>query len=118
MCAEPSQHACSFVRRQVKGNLDTCLGSSGVTLKERVLIGHCHLGMENVKSFHINDSLTELGSHKDRHANLGEGKIGEGAFKILFKQLPSMPFMLETPALKKPDTMAKEILKMKELAKI
>jgi len=76
------------------------------------------LGMENVKSFHINDSLTELGSHKDRHANLGEGKIGERAFKILFKQLPTMPFILETPALKKPDTMAKEILRMKELAKI
>ena len=76
------------------------------------------LGIENVKAFHINDSLTELGSHKDRHANLGEGEIGEGAFKTLFKQLPKMPFILETPALKKPDTMVKEILKMKELAKI
>jgi len=76
-----------------------------------------NIGMENVKAFHINDSLTELGSHKDRHANIGEGKIGEEAFKMLFKQLPKKPFILETPALKKPDTMAKEISKMKELAK-
>ena len=74
------------------------------------------LGMENVKAFHINDSMAEFDSHKDRHANLGEGNIGEDVFKRLFKELPEMPFILETPALKDSSTMEEEISNMKEIA--
>lgn len=74
------------------------------------------LGIENVKAMHINDSMVDFESHKDRHSNLGEGEIGEEAFKKIFKSLPSMPFILETPALKSSDTMKKEISKLKELA--
>jgi deoxyribonuclease IV len=77
------------------------------------------LGLENVKSIHLNDSLPECGSNKDRHANLGEGKIGEGTFrKILkYKKFKTMPFILETPAMKSPKTIEKEIRVLKELAK-
>jgi deoxyribonuclease IV len=77
------------------------------------------LGLENVKSIHLNDSLPECGSNKDRHANLGEGKIGEGTFrKILkYKKFKTMPFILETPAMKSPKTIEKEIRILKELAK-
>jgi len=75
-----------------------------------------NLGLENVKAIHINDSLMELGSHKDRHANLGEGEIGEEAFKQIFKKFRDIPLILETPALKKAGTMGGEISKMKELA--
>ncbi len=39
------------------------------------------IGIEKVKLIHSNDSLTETGSRKDRHAHIGEGKIGGEAFK-------------------------------------
>ena len=34
------------------------------------------IGLERLKAIHLNDSMNELGSHKDRHARIGEGKIG------------------------------------------
>ncbi len=74
------------------------------------------IGIENVKAVHINDSMADFNSHKDRHADLGEGKIGEESFKKILKSLPSMPFILETPSLKSSDTMEREILKLKKLA--
>ena len=75
------------------------------------------LGLENVKAIHLNDSLTEFGSHKDRHANLGEGEIGLNAIKEIINhpKLKDIPMMLETPAMKKPDTMKIEIEKLKGL---
>lgn len=76
------------------------------------------IGIENVKAVHINDSMVELGSHKDRHANIGEGEIGKDAFKELFKKLPNIPFILETPSLKDSSTMKEEIYNMKKLAEI
>ena len=77
------------------------------------------LGFENVKSIHLNDSLMTLGSNKDRHANLGEGKLGKDTVsKILHrKEFKNIPFILETPALKSASTMGEEILQLKELAK-
>lgn len=74
------------------------------------------IGIENVKAVHINDSMADFNSHKDRHADLGEGKIGKESFKKILKSLPSMPFILETPSLKSSDTMEREILKLKKLA--
>lgn len=57
------------------------------------------LGLENIKCWHINDSLTELGSGKDRHASLGGGEIGLTPFKILMRdeRFNSIPAILETP---------------------
>jgi len=77
------------------------------------------LGIENVKAIHLNDSKTKLGSHKDRHANLGEGEIGKKGFiKILHrKEFKEKPFILETPALKDSKTMGKEIENLKNFAK-
>ncbi|MCK9368884.1 deoxyribonuclease IV [Candidatus Dojkabacteria bacterium] len=68
------------------------------------------LGISNVKCFHLNDSATEMGSHKDRHANLGEGSIGkEGIKKIVNNpKLKDIPFILETPALGDLDGIKKE----------
>lgn len=40
-----------------------------------------HIGFKNVKLIHANDSVSEAGSRKDRHANIGDGKIGLGGFK-------------------------------------
>lgn len=57
------------------------------------------IGIERLKAIHINDSLNPLGAHKDRHAKIGEGHIGIGAFEKIINhpQLKSLPFNLETP---------------------
>ena len=57
------------------------------------------LGMVNVRVFHVNDSKTPLGSHVDRHANIGEGHIPLDAFRRILKhpKLHGKPFILETP---------------------
>jgi deoxyribonuclease-4 len=57
------------------------------------------LGLENIGMFHANDSKGLLGSHLDRHANIGDGNIGEAAFKRILNHpdLKSKPFILETP---------------------
>ena len=34
------------------------------------------LGLDQIAVIHVNDSLNPLGSHKDRHANIGQGMIG------------------------------------------
>lgn len=77
------------------------------------------LGLEKVKSIHLNDSKPELGTNKDRHANLGEGKLGKDTFKKIlnYKKFKEMPFILETPAMKSPKTIEKEVELLKELAK-
>jgi deoxyribonuclease IV len=57
------------------------------------------LGMENVKVIHANDSKGQLGSHLDRHANIGEGHIGAEGFRRILghPKLRAKPFILETP---------------------
>ena len=57
------------------------------------------IGLEKLKAIHLNDSLNDLGSHKDRHARIGEGKIGLPAFERIVRHphLQGLPFILETP---------------------
>jgi len=43
------------------------------------------LGVENIKLIHANDSMTDCGSHKDRHEHIGAGKIGAKAFQKIVK---------------------------------
>ena len=47
---------------------------------------------------HSNDSLTDLNSHKDRHAHIGQGKIGLGGFEKLttFAQKNGIDMICET----------------------
>ena len=77
------------------------------------------LGIQNVKAIHLNDSMVECGSNKDRHANLGEGKLGENTIsKILhYKRFKDTPFILETPALKGDATIPDEVKMLMKLAK-
>jgi len=44
-----------------------------------------HIGIKKVKLIHANDSLTESGSRKDRHAHIGKGEIGSTTFKKFIK---------------------------------
>ena len=57
------------------------------------------IGLERLKAVHINDSMNPLGAHKDRHARLGEGYLGEAAFGRIINHpaLRDLPFILETP---------------------
>ncbi len=73
------------------------------------------IGMEKLKAIHLNDSLMEFGSKKDRHAKIGEGKIGLEAIKniINHKYLKDLPFYLETP--NELDGYAEEIALLKSM---
>ena len=75
------------------------------------------VGIENIKAIHLNDSAVELGSNKDRHANLGEGKIGEEAIKKILHEpkFKEMPFIMETPGLKDFESTLKEVEMLKKL---
>ena len=57
------------------------------------------IGLEHLKAIHLNDSLNGLGSHKDRHARIGEGQIGLDALVRVIRHpvLDGKPFILETP---------------------
>ena len=57
------------------------------------------IGLNRLKAIHLNDSLNDRGSHKDRHARIGEGHIGWEAFTRIINHpaLRDLPFILETP---------------------
>jgi len=57
------------------------------------------VGLDRLGSLHVNDSATELGSNRDRHANLGDGEIGaEGIAAFLSEpRFEGMPCVLEGP---------------------
>jgi deoxyribonuclease-4 len=57
------------------------------------------VGLEQVLAFHINDSKTDLGSRVDRHAGIGQGKIGKAAFRHIVNdpRFEMHPACLETP---------------------
>lgn len=57
------------------------------------------IGLKYLHVIHLNDSKNERGSHSDRHANIGEGKIGlDNLFSVAYnKRLVHIPKILETP---------------------
>jgi deoxyribonuclease IV len=57
------------------------------------------LGLDRLGSLHVNDSMTELGSNRDRHANLGDGKLGvEGCMAFLSEpRFDGLPCVFEGP---------------------
>jgi len=57
------------------------------------------IGIERLKLIHCNDSMVDLGSHIDRHENIGNGKIGTEGFEAILKEprLKNLDFILETP---------------------
>lgn len=57
------------------------------------------VGLKQVVAFHLNDSKTDLGSHVDRHAGIGQGKIGREAFRHIVNdpRFATHPGCLETP---------------------
>ena len=57
------------------------------------------IGLSRLKAIHLNDSQNARGSHKDRHARIGEGEIGLEALVRVIRHpaLKDLPFILETP---------------------
>lgn len=68
-------------------------------IKELVKRCETAFGWNNVVAFHANDSMSDSGSHYDRHENIGAGKIGLKGFQNLAKnkQTGTLPWILEVP---------------------
>ena len=74
------------------------------------------IGLERLRALHVNDSAAPLGSNRDRHANIGEGLIGEelGVF-LSHPRLQGLPALLEVPGKDNKGPDADEVRKLKEL---
>ena len=74
------------------------------------------IGLSRLKAVHLNDSLNPCGAHRDRHARIGEGCIGQEALARVVNHpaLKDLPFCLETP--NEPSGYAEEIALMRSLA--
>ncbi len=74
-----------------------------------------NIGLDKLECFHINDSRDEFGSLRDRHDNIGEGKVAKDVFKLIVNhpKLKHLPFLLEVPGFDDsgPDKKNVEILK-------
>ena len=57
------------------------------------------IGLHRLKALHLNDSKNSFGSHKDRHACLGDGNLGLDTFRNIMHHpvLAGKPMILETP---------------------
>lgn len=74
------------------------------------------IGLDRLRALHVNDSVTPLGSNRDRHANLGEGVIGDGLATFLGnKRLQDLPAIVETEGQKGKGADEHEIRKLREL---
>jgi deoxyribonuclease-4 len=103
--------------------LDSChLYASGVDVTDRAALDACiaevdaTIGLDRLRALHVNDSAEPLGSNRDRHANMGEGLLGDdlGVF-LAHPKLQELPAVLEVagPDKKGPD--ANEVRKAKEI---
>lgn len=92
-------------RKDVHMCLDTChMFASGYDIRTKQALDETMkhfrrvLGLGQLKLVHVNDSLADLDSHKDRHEHIGKGKIGGLGFKELLKHpdFQKVNFVLET----------------------
>lgn len=76
------------------------------------------IGIERLIAVHANDSAFPLGRHRDRHANIGEGHIGEQGFAELLAQpaLRSLPWVLETPGVERSGPDERNVSLLRRLA--
>ncbi len=103
--------------------LDSChLYVSGVDVMDAAALDalldevDSSIGLDRLRALHVNDAAEELGSNRDRHANIGEGVLGEQLGVFLGNpRLQGLPAVLETagPDGRGPD--ANEVRKAKEL---
>ncbi len=103
--------------------LDSChLYVSGYDVTDRravdALVGELDekIGLDRLRALHVNDSAAELGSNRDRHANIGEGLMGEGlgAF-VSHPAFQHLSAYLEVPGENKRGPDANELQKLRDL---
>jgi deoxyribonuclease-4 len=103
--------------------LDSChLWVSGVDITDRGALDACidevedRIGLDRLKALHVNDAAAPLGSNRDRHANVGEGEIGEhlGVF-LAHPKLQDLPTILEVPGPDNHGPDANELKKLRDL---
>ena len=103
--------------------LDSChLYVSGIDVTDPVALDalldevDSSIGLERLRVLHVNDSAAPLGSNRDRHANIGDGLLGEKLGVFLGNpRLQNLPAVIETsgPDNRGPD--ANEVRKAKEI---
>jgi deoxyribonuclease-4 len=105
--------------------LDTChLYVSGIDVTDRGILDDLvrevdeRIGLDRLRALHINDAADPLGSNRDRHANIGEGQLGDklGAF-LSHPKLQGLPAFLEVPGADKHGPDANELRKVRKLHK-
>jgi deoxyribonuclease-4 len=103
--------------------LDSChLYASGYDVTDRSGVDSLvaevdqRFGLDRLRALHVNDSAAELGSNRDRHANIGEGLLGEnlGAF-LSHPAFQHLSAYLEVPGENKQGPNANEIQKLRDL---
>jgi deoxyribonuclease-4 len=77
-----------------------------------------HVGLERLSLIHANDSHAGLGSAVDRHANIGEGELGDEAFQrmLAHPQLANLAWVLEVPGADKKGPDQANVQALKRLA--
>jgi deoxyribonuclease-4 len=103
--------------------LDSChLWVSGVDVTDPAALDACldevdeRIGLDRLRALHANDAAAELGSNRDRHANVGEGVLGEqlGVF-LANPRLQGLPTILEVPGKDGQGPDADEVRKLRAL---
>jgi len=86
--------------------LDSChLLASGHEIREpgalAQVVDDCDakIGLERLRCLHLNDSKMPIGSNRDRHANLGEGELGDDGIRVFLgeRRFEGLPVLLEVP---------------------
>jgi deoxyribonuclease-4 len=77
------------------------------------------VGRGRIGSLHLNDSQTPLGSNRDRHANIGEGEIGDDGCAAFLSEprFEKLPCVLETPGVKRSGPSPEEVAHAMDLRK-
>jgi deoxyribonuclease-4 len=98
----------SLVPENVRHRVGVCLDSCHVYAAGYDLVNDYEsviaefqstIGLHRLKVLHLNDSQGAVGSHRDRHAGIGEGELGLEPFRriLLDERLRHVPKILETP---------------------
>jgi len=103
--------------------LDTChLFASGIEIRTITAVDELvdevdsRFGLERLRCLHVNDSKMKFDSQRDRHANLGEGEIGDGLSVILgCPRLQGLPAVMETPGAAGRGVDAAQVAELKRL---
>jgi deoxyribonuclease-4 len=75
------------------------------------------VGWDRIHLFHLNDSVGALGSHRDRHANIGEGEIGLHGFRAIVTHPRIRPLagIIETPGFEQKGPDQKNLTRLRRL---